>query len=148
MLPALYGQEIKIISPRDDRGELNFFYHNDYELIDVEPGRTIWLSLEANFNGWLEVFDRASGQLVAWDDDSGLGTNSLLGFLPLSGVTYRVRAGSHGGIGSGYYSLKTLALADAAREWESAAREPWTGPSLMPLIREQSVSTPITISLV
>ena len=157
-LPALGGLISSTLDPWDAQGpgEAHFFYE-DYALSGVLSGTSIWIAMEADFDAWLEVINRVTQEVVAWDDDSGHGDNALLGFLPREGLTYGVRASSFFASSTGSYTLRTLSSADAEQErtaaakewqWTTAAREPDPGESSLfkgSVISGGSITTNISL---
>jgi len=126
-LPALSGVIVSTLDPWDAQEPWGGGYvYEDYPLTGVLPGTSIWIAMEADFDAWLEIINSVTQEVVAWDDDSGQGTNALLGFLPQEGLTYGVRASSFFAGSTGSYTLRILSVADAERErtagapaWES-----------------------------
>jgi len=87
----------------NDCQEQGFF--TDYYEIRLNSGRDITIDLASNdFNAFLELWDRETGDFLGEDFDSGFGTNAHLeGFLPAG--TYVIAASSQFTSETGDYSL-------------------------------------------
>jgi len=80
---------------------------DDFSLRGVLPGQRIQLSLEASNDPYLQLIDASTGNVIAFDDDSGFGTDSRLSFTARQGVDYIVRATTFAAGDQGSYSLST-----------------------------------------
>ncbi|MDM9385689.1 CARDB domain-containing protein [Chlorogloeopsis sp. ULAP01] len=58
-----------------------------------------------SFDTYLQLIDADTGLIIAYDDDSGSGYNSLLRFTPVDGIKYIVRATSYSSGVTGTYTL-------------------------------------------
>ncbi len=89
-------------------------FYSDVRSITLAAGRDYTFSLDsAEVNGYSGVYDTilrlydAQGILVAYDDDSGVGLNSLLSFNAYANGTYFLEASSYGNNYNGGYTLTT-----------------------------------------
>ncbi|MFM9111388.1 MAG: ELWxxDGT repeat protein, partial [Prochlorococcaceae cyanobacterium] len=85
-------------------------YSEDYLITGITPGMPIEVSLDAGFDAYLQIVDASSQSVIAEDDDSGIGgsgLNSLLTFMPSSGITYLARATSFATGATGAFTLNT-----------------------------------------
>ena len=80
-------------------------FRDDYFLTGLNPGQSVQLNLNGNFDTFLQLIDADTGQVIRWDDDSGPGLNSQLTFTAQQGVDYIVRTTSFGSGVTGNYSL-------------------------------------------
>ncbi|WP_422665759.1 CARDB domain-containing protein (plasmid) [Anabaena sp. PCC 7938] len=81
-------------------------YSDDYQLIDFTVGKLVTLNLSSpNFDTYLQLINIDTGQVIAQDDNSGTGNNSLLRFTPIEGINYIVRSTSYSSGRTGTYSL-------------------------------------------
>lgn len=80
-------------------------YFTDYYEIQLNSGRDITIDLASNdFDAFLELYDRETGDFLGEDDNSGFGNNARLqGFLPAG--TYVIAASSFFTNETGDYSL-------------------------------------------
>ncbi|MEI8257402.1 MAG: hypothetical protein WCJ30_17140, partial [Deltaproteobacteria bacterium] len=70
-------------------------------------GGPSWTTQGGQLDPMVQVLNSADF-LVAQDDDSGGGTDSLLIFTPVRGGQYTIRVTSYGGgMNQGYYTLNT-----------------------------------------
>lgn len=70
----------------DFRDETIGRYFDAYKLNNITPGRAVTISMSSqNFDTWVGVYNIDSGEWVAWDDNSGIGSNSQLSFTPTYG---------------------------------------------------------------
>ncbi|HIK11246.1 MAG TPA: hypothetical protein IGS52_13405 [Oscillatoriaceae cyanobacterium M33_DOE_052] len=93
----------------DPQVEGNFY--DDYYLT---PGSTAPITIEVNgdFDTYIYVYDK-KGRAVAFDDDGGLGLNSLVEFTPDARETYTVRVTSYSPA-QGNYTLTANSFANVA----------------------------------
>lgn len=82
-------------------------YHDDYLLSGVSAGQTVSVNLTADFDTYLQLVNAATGEVIAFDDDSGSGLNSRLGFTVESGIDYLIRVTSFWTGATGDYTLAT-----------------------------------------
>ncbi len=81
----------------------------EYE-IELEKGAVIEISIEADWDTYLEVYDD-NGDIIASDDDGGDGTQSLLVFTAPDNETYIIRVRAFGGdTPEGDYELSVEAI--------------------------------------
>jgi hypothetical protein len=87
----------------NDCQEQGFF--TDYYEIRLNSGRDVRIDLASNdFDAFLELWDRETGEFLGDDNNSGFGTNAHLeGFLPAG--TYVIAASSAFTGETGDYSL-------------------------------------------
>jgi hypothetical protein len=80
-------------------------YFTDYYEFELNSGRDISIDLASNqFDSFLELYDRETGDFLGDDDNSGFGDNAQLrGFLPAG--TYVIAASSFFTGETGDYSL-------------------------------------------
>lgn len=80
-------------------------FFTDYYEIRLNNGRNITIDLASNqFDAFLELWDRETGDFITDDDNSGFGNNARLqGFLPAG--TYIIAASSFFEGETGNYSL-------------------------------------------
>lgn len=85
-------------------------FRDDYRLVGFNPGQAVQVNLEsANFDTYLQLVNRATGQVLAFNDDANNMLNSQLNFTAQSGVDYLLRATSYRGGEIGNYRLSTRA---------------------------------------
>lgn len=78
----------------------------DQYRVSLPVGGPLTVQLDSvDFDAYLFVTDDTLGQIVAQDDDSGAGTNSLLADLPLGPGAYRILATSFSEGEIGAYTL-------------------------------------------
>ncbi|WP_199249487.1 calcium-binding protein [[Phormidium] sp. ETS-05] len=100
-------------------------FYDDYNLT---PGSTAPITIEANgdFDTYIYVYDK-NGRTVAFDDDGGLGLNSLVEFTPEARETYTVRVTSYTPAEGNYTltanSFANVALAPASADVASILNE-------------------------
>ncbi|MBF2015836.1 MAG: hypothetical protein IGS23_11675 [Rivularia sp. T60_A2020_040] len=81
-------------------------YSDDYKLIDFTVGKVVTLDLlSSSFDTYLQLVDADTGTVIADDDDSGEGRNSMLRFTPVESINYIVRVTSYGSGATGAYNL-------------------------------------------
>ena len=80
-------------------------FRDDYLLTGVTAGQSVQLNLNAAFDTYLQVVNAATGEVVAFNDDSNGATNSQLTFTTQAGVDYIARATSYSSGATGTYSL-------------------------------------------
>lgn len=72
-------------------------YSDDYRLVGLNPGQQATIDLVAinnSFDTYVQLINASTGQVIAFDDDSGEGLNSRLTFTATAGVEYAVRVTS------------------------------------------------------
>lgn len=83
-------------------------FKDDY-LLTSAINTSVRLSLDSSdFNAYLQVVDTVTGEVLAFDDDGGQGTNSQLSLSLQAGSQYLLRATSTGAAELGLYSLTIL----------------------------------------
>jgi hypothetical protein len=81
-------------------------YSDDYTIAEVTVDKPIILDLEASFNGYLQLINADTQQVIAQDDNSGTGSNSRITFTPTEGVNYIARVTSYYANATGSYALR------------------------------------------
>lgn len=85
------------------------YYYDYYLLTNVVPGNSVTLTLNSqNFDTFLEVYDYDSGNLLAYDDNGGVNTNSQLKFTPQVGDAYIIGVSSAGSNSTGDYTISAF----------------------------------------
>lgn len=87
------------------------YYYDFYQLTNLTPGVSVTISMNSyNMDTWVGIINADTGEWIAWDDNSGSGTNSLLSFTPVFGdqSNYYVAASSSGPNSTGTYSLAVV----------------------------------------
>ncbi|WP_413176352.1 Calx-beta domain-containing protein [Anabaena azotica] len=88
-------------------------FADDYRLIGVSPGQNVKVNLNStNFDPYVQLLNASTGNLIAFDDDSGEGSNSQLSFTVQAGIDYVIRTTSYGSDLTGNYSLSITSSAD------------------------------------
>ena len=83
-------------------------YHDDYILTGVTAGQQIQVNLNStNFDTYLELVDASTGNVINYNDDASVGTNSQLNFTVQSGTNYLIRATSYDPNVTGSYTITT-----------------------------------------
>ncbi|MEO0868995.1 MAG: peroxidase family protein, partial [Cyanobacteria bacterium J06642_11] len=83
----------------------NHFY-DGYVLADLDPYQEVSLSLASNeFDSYLQLIDANTGDLLAFDDNSGIGTNAALTFVADPHTDYLVHVTTATAATVGNYSL-------------------------------------------
>ena len=85
-------------------GNVDYQGDEDWFRVDLQAGNQYSFSLSGLPDSLLKLFD-SSGDFVAFDDDGGGGTDSLLRFAPTSNGTYYIAASVYGNLDTGSYSL-------------------------------------------
>ncbi len=81
-------------------------FADDYRLMGISPGQQVQINLNAaRFDPYLQLVNGTTGQLIAFDDDSGPGFNSQLSFTAQAGVNYTLRVTSYARNATGAYTL-------------------------------------------
>jgi subtilisin family serine protease len=84
-------------------------YKDDYLYRSSTTG-TVQLNMNSSqFDTYLQVVNASTGQVVAYDDDSGPGVNSQVSFTATAGTSYLVRATSYSAYATGTYDLTARA---------------------------------------
>ncbi|NEO22363.1 MULTISPECIES: hypothetical protein [unclassified Moorena] len=91
----------------DNNPTRNGRFSDDFHLEGVNPGQVIEVNLEGDFDTYLQLINRDTGEVIAEDDDGGEGRNSQLTFTAQSDVDYALRATSYGSGATGEYTLTT-----------------------------------------
>ena len=83
-------------------------FRDDYRLVGFRPGQAVQVNLDsANFDTYLQLVNRATGQVIGFNDDANRSLNSQLNFTAQAGVDYLVRATSFRPSAIGNYRLST-----------------------------------------
>lgn len=83
-------------------------FYDGYVLADLEPYGEVRLSLSSNeFDAYLQIIDTTTGELIAFDDNSGVGTNAALTFVANPDADYLVHVTTANANTLGSYSLIT-----------------------------------------
>jgi hypothetical protein len=78
---------------------------NEEYSLTLSAGDTLVIALDSeDFDAYLEVYD-SSGNMVAYNDDGGQGTNARLLFVAAEDDTYTINVRSYFGMGTGVYVL-------------------------------------------
>ena len=85
-------------------GEINYQFDEDWFRVELQAGKQYSFALTGLSDSLLKLLD-SSGGFVAFDDDGGDGTDSLLRFVPASDGTYYISAGGYADGDTGSYSL-------------------------------------------
>lgn len=85
-------------------GNVDYQGDEDWFRVDLQAGNQYSFSLSGLPDSLLKLFD-SSGDFVAFDDDGGGGTDSLLRFAPTSNGTYYIAASVYGNLDTGSYLL-------------------------------------------
>ncbi|WAL59075.1 S8 family peptidase [Thermocoleostomius sinensis] len=84
-------------------------YKDDY-VYRSRTTQTVQVSMSSSqFDTYLQIVNASTGQVIAYDDDSGPGLNSQLVFTATAGTTYFIRATSYAARATGAYALTTRA---------------------------------------
>jgi len=89
-------------------------FRDDFFLESPVVGERIQVDLTGNFDGYLQLINAFTGDVIAFDDNSGPGLNSRLFFTPQANTAYILRATSFGEDITGNYSLTTTIVPDRA----------------------------------
>lgn len=87
-----------------DEFDYSRFTYSDYYTVNWEGQLQIDL-VSSEFDTYLQLFDAATGNRLAYDDDRGSGTNSQLTFTAQAGVNYLVQVTSYYQYETGQYTL-------------------------------------------
>jgi len=81
-------------------------FRDDYLLTGVTAGQSVQVNLNSTaFDTYLQIVNAATGQVVAFNDDSNGTFNSQVNFTAQAGIDYIVRATSYSASTIGAYSL-------------------------------------------
>lgn len=81
---------------------------DDYLLTDIVPGEQVQVNLfSPDYDPFVQIVNADTGEVIAFDDDSGFGVNSRLSFTAEEGVDYIVRVTSFGSDATGDYTVLT-----------------------------------------
>ena len=80
-------------------------FKDDYLLNNATGGRVQISMNSSSFDTYLQVVNSQTGRVIAFDDDSGTGSDSQLSLTIQAGVNYVVRATSYEAYDTGSYSL-------------------------------------------
>lgn len=137
-------------APPPPSGNIRFGSTVNGELIAGQRGewtftgnanQRVTIALDADFDAYLYLLNSA-GTIIAQDDDSGQGYNSLInGFSLPSAGTYTIQAASFGDIYSGAY---TLSLGDAASL--PATATPTRTPTSIPPAQQGNIAIGTTVN--
>jgi subtilisin family serine protease len=84
-----------------------YAFKDDF-LFSSATSETIQINLDSSdFDAYLQLVDASTGRVLAYDDDSGSGTNAQLNFTVEAGGRYLIRATSYRSYEVGRYSLTT-----------------------------------------
>ncbi|MGI0495306.1 S8 family peptidase [Alkalinema pantanalense CENA528] len=78
---------------------------DDYSFVGQQAGQVQFNLDSYNFDTYLQVINGQTGQLIAWDDDSGPGTNSEIVLNFEAGQSFIIRVTSYGAYATGSYSI-------------------------------------------
>ncbi|MBD1923771.1 S8 family serine peptidase [Microcoleus sp. FACHB-831] len=126
-------------------------YRDDYELTGLTVGETVRINLNAEFDPYLQLVNESTGEVIAFDDDSGEGFNSQLSFIVQDGPKYLVRATSYSSGATGNYSLITTTLPTVSiQPTDANALEVVNGqpanPGQFTFTRQGSTATALTVN--
>ncbi|MEL6128767.1 MAG: peroxidase family protein [Cyanobacteria bacterium J06628_4] len=83
-------------------------FYDGYLLTNLSPYQQVSLSVASNdFDAYLQIIDANTGQLLAFDDDSGSSTSASLDFIARPNTDYLVHVTSFEDRALGRYSLST-----------------------------------------
>ncbi|MDE5076724.1 MAG: hypothetical protein O4751_00020, partial [Trichodesmium sp. St2_bin6] len=82
-------------------------YYDDYLLNGVSPGEQVTVDMTASFDTYLQLVNAATGEVIAYNDDGGSGTNSSLTFTVESSINYLIRSTSYSSGATGVYTVET-----------------------------------------
>ena len=89
----------------DDNPTRRNTYKDDY-LLTSSTSSTIQINLDStSFDPYLQLVDARTGQLLAFDNDRGRGTDAQLSFIAQAGRQYLIRATSYWSYDTGGYRL-------------------------------------------
>lgn len=89
-------------------------YMDEYTFVSSTHDN-IQINLDSSeFDAYLQLLDANTGELIAFDDDGGSGTNAQLNFTAQAGGQYLVRATSYGVFEVGNYSLTAQSGTDGS----------------------------------
>jgi hypothetical protein len=91
--------------PTDYVDPTNGWAYDLYHLTSFTPGVPVTVSLNGTFDNDLSVWNE-TGQLVAYDNNSGGGTNAELSFTPVLGDDYLIGVANYAPNNYGSYELK------------------------------------------
>jgi serralysin len=104
------------------RGSLDTFWDRDWVAIDLAEGQYVEINLKGTPSGsgtlsdpYLRLYD-ASGNQIAFDDDSGIGYESHLTFLADYTGTYYISAGSYNDNDDGTYLIETSEITNPMQD--------------------------------
>jgi subtilase family serine protease len=110
-LSAVNGTANGNLSPTDTNNPTRQgSFSDDYTLTNLIVGTEIILNLSALFDAYLQLINADTQQVILSNDDSGLGYDSQIIFIPVSGVNYVVRATSYNNSEVGDYTLSASTI--------------------------------------
>lgn len=94
------------LTDTDPENELRSGSFSDaYYLSDLIPGQLVQVDIDAEFDSYLQLVNAETGELIAYDDDSGSGLNSQLIFTAEEGIDYLVQVTSFANGVTGEYTI-------------------------------------------
>ncbi|MEB3359991.1 MAG: peroxidase family protein [Synechococcales bacterium] len=104
-------------------------FRDDFFFEDPVVGERIQVDLVGNFDPYLQLINANTGDVIAFDDDSGTGLNARLTFTPQANTEYIFRATSFDDNVTGNYSITTTVIPNRAPNALIDAN-PFTGGAL------------------
>ena len=120
-IPANISTQASLSDSSSVSGEINYQLDEDWFRVDLEAGNQYSFALNGLSDSLLKLFDE-SGGFLAFDDDGGDDTDSLLRYVPASDGTYYISAGGYGESDTGTYSL-SMSSQVATEDIVSAVRQ-------------------------
>ncbi|MFN9623444.1 MAG: CARDB domain-containing protein [Cyanobacteriota bacterium] len=90
----------------DSKDPITRKYSEDYEITGASSGVPLRLSLKSGFDACLEIINKATMEVIGFDDEGDANGNSLYSFVPTSGITYIARATSYTSEATGNFELR------------------------------------------
>ncbi|MGF1568493.1 MAG: S8 family peptidase [Nodosilinea sp.] len=113
--PLLFNLSGTTQSPQNTFGRLDYsdyfnptrlYAYKDDHLLTSTASGTVQVNLNSvDFDAYLQLVNVFTGQVLAFDDDGGPGTNAQLSFTALAGGQYLIRVTSYESFEVGGYSL-------------------------------------------
>ena len=86
-------------------------FSDDYTLSELSNWQQVQVNLDSTaIDSYLQLVNASTGEVIAFNDDSGGSRNSQLSFAKVPGVDYIIRATSANSGATGNYTLKTTSL--------------------------------------
>lgn len=120
-IPGDKSTQTSLVVAGSVSGNVDYSGDEDWFRVDLQAGNQYSFALSGLPDSLLKLFD-SSGDFVAFDDDGGGGTDSLLRFNPASDGTYYIAASVYGNMDTGTYSL-VVSSQVATSETVSSVRE-------------------------